>query len=136
MRDGGYWRADDGPRTYAVHRLVWALGHGRDPHPLEVDHIDGNQANNALENLRACDRSGNSRNRLGSSNSTSAFVGVSAEPGRKGWRSCIETKGARTWSGRFRREHHAARAYDRAALRLHGEFARLNFPLADYVETH
>lgn len=33
------------------------------------------------------------------------------------------------WLGEFSSKEAAARAYDEAAIKFHGEFARLNFPL-------
>lgn len=38
-------------KTYAVHRIIYALAHGVCPHDLQVNHIDGNKQNNKIENL-------------------------------------------------------------------------------------
>lgn len=44
----------DGERHfYQVHRIIWEAFNGPIPEGLEIDHIDGNQSNNCLENLRA-----------------------------------------------------------------------------------
>lgn len=59
----------------------------------------------------------------------SAFKGVFlASSGRGVWRARIWNGGERVNLGYFGSEEGAARAYDEAARKLHGEFARLNFP--------
>ncbi len=40
----------------------------------------------------------------------------------------IKCEGSRKTVGYFLNEKDAAAAYDKAAIELHGEFARLNFP--------
>jgi len=43
------------------------------------------------------------------------------------WFAQIKTKGVRKYLGAFRDAESAARAYDTAALRYHGDKAKLNF---------
>lgn len=59
----GYWRVNFRGSSYRVHRIIWALEHGRDPGELLVDHIDGNPLNNVVGNLRACTDAENLQNR-------------------------------------------------------------------------
>ncbi len=91
-----------------------------------VDHIDGDGLNNRRENLRRCSQQQNCANRGPSRNNTSGFKGVSWQKGK--WRVGIKIAYRRIYLGSFDDIGEAARAYDDAARRLYGEFARLNFP--------
>lgn len=52
------------------------------------------------------------------------------------WFATIEHKRQRYHLGTYQKAERAARAYDRAALKLKGKKARLNFPLWTYSEEH
>ena len=73
--------------SYMAHRLVWAYHHGAIGEGLEIDHIDGNPANNRLENLRCVPHSENLRNRAKLRSNTSGSNGVAWLPERKKWRA-------------------------------------------------
>lgn len=101
------------------------------PPGLEVDHINGDRLDNRRENLRLCTRRQNTRN--AKARSACGYRGVSHDRGR--WRSRIHHVGvgALVSLGSFDTPEEAARAFDRAARRLHGAFARLNFD-HDFIE--
>jgi hypothetical protein len=61
------------------------------------------------------------------SNNTTGFRGIRSTPcGR--WYGQIKQNGKMLHLGSYATKQEAARAYDEAAVRLHGEFATLNFP--------
>lgn len=66
---------DGKSKKYKAHRLAWLYMTGEFP-KLEIDHIDGNRANNKWDNLREVNRSINQRNRKIHSNSPSGVLGV------------------------------------------------------------
>lgn len=45
-----------------LHRLVWETFNGEIPENMQIDHIDGNPANNALDNLKCVTAKENSNN--------------------------------------------------------------------------
>lgn len=92
----------------------------------QTDHINGNGLDNRRANLRKCSIAQNNLNRPGNDVSVSGYKGVckSNRPGRrKRWLARINEK----FIGMFNTPEEAARAYDEAAKKLHGEFAFLNF---------
>jgi hypothetical protein len=90
-----------------------------------VDHKDGNGLNNCRDNLRVCTRRQNQANRR-SRRGVSRFVGV--YPHKDKWIAEITSHGRHFYLGYFDDEVQAAKARDRKAWELHGEFAYLNFP--------
>lgn len=95
------------------------------PKGFEVDHINNDGLDNRRENLRLCTRSQNNGNRR---LTTIKFKGVSWERKSKSWRASIGKDYVNYELGRYKTAEEAAEAYDRAARRLYGQFARVNFP--------
>lgn len=119
-----YFR-DAGKRVVALamHRLIAAA-----PASLVVDHINGDPLDNRRANLRACTHAENMRNRRPHKRRGEAMPkGVSNVAGR--FRASIMHNNELHRLGYFDTAEAAARAYDAAALELHGAFARLNFPV-------
>jgi hypothetical protein len=94
------------------------------------DHKDGNGLNNTRSNLRPCTQGQNNMNQRKRKNATSRFKGVTWSAADEKWKACITANHVQHHLGYFCDEEEAARAYDKAARSLHGEFARLNFPEA------
>jgi hypothetical protein len=109
-----------GKRYMYMHREIM-----RPPRSYVVDHIDGNGLNNCRSNLRVCTARQNQANR-GPRGGSSRFVGVHRH-GNK-WEASIRYRGELLYLGRFDDEVEAAKARDRKAYELHGEYAYLNFP--------
>jgi len=112
--------------TLMLHRLIMNA-----PDNLDVDHIDGNGLNNTKTNLRLATRSQNNMNRVGKSK-TSPYKGVCWDKSKQRYMAQIAINNSNKYIGRFTTAIEAALAYDKKAIELHGEFAKLNFPLTKY----
>jgi hypothetical protein len=99
----------------------------RNPRNKDIDHKDGNKLNNSRANLRACSKSQNGSNRRIHHTNNSGYKGVCRHSSGK-WQATIGANGRYTYLGLFDTPAEAAVARDREAIRLHKEFARLNFP--------
>jgi len=98
------------------------------PKGMETDHKDTDTLNNKRDNLRSATPSQNRSNTktLRPQNS-SGFQGVTKEGKR--FVAQIHRMGKNSQHiGRYETKEEAAIAYDKEALALHGDFARLNFP--------
>jgi len=120
----GYVRLGFAGRMYLNHRIAWALHYGIWP-DLEVDHINGQKTDNRLGNLRLATKAENRRNVKTRSDNKTGFKGVSFC--KRTGRYKAQIRHGQThpkFLGYFDTPEQAATAYRKAALELHGEFAR------------
>lgn len=104
-----------------MHRLV-----NKTPDDLQTDHINGDKLDNRKCNLRSCTSSQNHMNKKSPKNSTSKYKGVHWYKKGKKWKSEIRINKKGQYLGYFKSEIEAAKAYNKAAIELFGEFAKLN----------
>ena len=91
-----------------------------------VDHIDRNGLNNQKSNLRFSTASHNAMNSRKHPNCSSKFKGVYWCPSHGTWMSYIVANKKKHYVGSFKSELEAARAWNNAAKKFHGQFAYLN----------
>jgi hypothetical protein len=120
---GRYAARRENGKTIYMHREIMNA-----PEGMVVDHIDGNAPNNCRSNLRVCTPGQNRYNQAKRIGCTSRFKGVHRDSKSGKWFVMIRPDDKPLWLGYFDTEAEAARAYDRLAVELFGEFAYLNFP--------
>jgi hypothetical protein len=129
------WTLQKGKRNYAyrfdysnrkrtkvfLHRFIM-----RTLPEMSVDHIDGDGLNNQKANMRNCNQQQNCFNQRPRQNCSSKYKGVSWDKNTQKWSSYIHFNREKKNLGSFDSDIAAARAYDRAAMSVFGEFAQLN----------
>lgn len=76
MGSDGYYRMKFDGQFYRTHRVIYFMHTGIDPAERVVDHIDGDQLNNRVENLRACTIQENLWNAAGKAKRTGLPKGI------------------------------------------------------------
>lgn len=112
---------------YGFIRLARAVMHT--PAGLHCDHINGDKLDNRKANLRNCTCAENAHNRRGQRDCPNPYKGINYCEKRKGpkkWESHIVVNGRRWKLGDFLTAEEAATAYNKKALELCGQFARIN----------
>ena len=107
-----------------MHRMILGLGRLATD-PVFVDHIDGDGLNNRRENLRLCSISENQKNRRKSRHASGPYKAIAVAPSGR-FVARITHNGKRIWLGTFDDAEQARLAYEAAAKKLHGEFARFS----------
>ena len=105
----------------SMHRFIMKPAKG-----YVVDHVNHFTLDNQKENLRICTHSQNAMNRGAQSNNKTGHKGVSYEKKLNKFKVQIRVNKKNITIGYYINLNDAAKAYNSAALKYHGEFAQLN----------
>ena len=132
------WTANEVGRRYYAIRRDWSFPKGKTilMHRLitgaskefVVDHIDGNTLNNRRSNLRVCSNAQNLANsRTDWTTNKAGYKGVCWKKKERKYSAQITVNYTAIHLGYFTDPIEAAKAYDKAARKHFGEFAKTNF---------
>ncbi len=114
-----------------AHILIWAWMTGEWPKD-QIDHRDEDPSNNKWDNLREATKSQNMMNIAKIKSNTSGYKGVCFNKMAQKWMAYIKLDNKRYHLGLFATPEEACAAYQDAANKLHGDFAKYykNLPSA------
>lgn len=108
-------------RHIYLHRFIMNT-----PEQMETDHINGNRLDNRKSNLRICTNKQNGHNMSITKRNSSGYKGVFWDKKRNKWYAYISLGEKDKYLGLFVVKEDAARAWNEAAKKYYGEYARLN----------
>ena len=120
----GYLQTSINYKIYRVHRLIWMWVHGVWP-ACELDHVDRNNTNNRITNLREATTQINLHNKSTYKNNWSGTPGVQWYAPTCKWVVKISAGGKRIHLGYFRDKNEAASVYWQAKQKYHPTAPRI-----------
>lgn len=115
----GYIKLKVDGECHRAHRLAWLCVHGEWPSG-QIDHIDGDKANNRIANLREATVSENRQNlRRAHRDSASGVIGATFDKRRGVWQASITLNRRCKFLGYFDSAEAAGAAYLKAKAELH-----------------
>lgn len=121
-RDKNYAKAYINGKNVFVHNLIMK----NSPLGLTPDHIDGDGLNNQRDNLRLASRSEQQANTRVYNTNTSGYRGVSLNKRTGKYVAYVGHGSQRNSIGYFFTPKEAVLAYNKAATKFFGQFAKLN----------
>jgi len=111
-----------GQRALNMHRYILSIFDSK----IQIDHIDNNGLNNQKSNLRVATNKQNCCNKKVSGIGTSKYKGVTVRKRDGKYVASIKVNYRNKHIGIYIHEVDAAIAYNEAAIKYFGEFAKLN----------
>ena len=118
----GYIKIGIDGKTYYAHRIIFLMHNGY--LPKYIDHIDGVEFNNKIENLRATSKAQNQYNSNMMTNNTTGVKNVYRDSRSDRWFVKFVINGKQKFFGYFLHFDEAAKVADDTRQFLHGGFAR------------
>jgi hypothetical protein len=109
-------------KIYGAHVLIWAMHYGM-PN-TNIDHINMNELDNRLENLRLANKSQNGCNRPKQANNKSGYKNVCWYKRYKKWKVALQVNKKDKTIGYFEDLELADLVAQEARDKYHGEYAR------------
>lgn len=109
-------------KTIKGHRVAWCLYYWEEP-SMDIDHKNGNRADNRISNLRLATDGENMYNTTTPKNNTSGVKGVAWNERKGKWVARVSVGKVRKFLGYFEGLQEAADAVQSFRLVNHGEFA-------------
>jgi hypothetical protein len=122
----GYVRLKIDGSLFQAHRIIFKMMTGLDFPNAQIDHIDGDRANNRIENLRLADHSENQANGKVYKSNKAGFRGVHWHKQHGKYAASIQCGLKRMHIGLFSNPIEAAMAYNAKAVELFGQFVKTN----------
>ena len=111
-------------QKFTMHRLIMENFENMKIGNNVVDHINHKRIDNRVENLRIVSHSENNQNRKKKQGTLSKYIGV--EPSGGKWCSSITYQKKKYHLGSYQTQEEAAEVYNKKALELYGEQAKIN----------
>ena len=108
----------NGQRFYSVyHRVIWCHYYGKWPESnLVIDHINGDNSDNTIDNLRLVTHTENNKNRSTPKDNTSGNLGLYWAKSKKKWLVQIGSNGKTIHIGIFKNKEDAIKARKAAEI--------------------
>lgn len=117
---GGY-ACNKNKKMVYIHRYIMGAKKGE-----VVDHINGDKLDNRKSNLRICNQSLNLANSKIRADNKTGYKGVHRTKRSDSYEATIYYKGKSKYIGRFKELLDAVKAYDETAVKLFGDYAKIN----------
>ena len=121
---------------YKVHRVIWEMHNGKIPDGMVIDHIDNNQLNNKISNLRCVSQRQNMHNQVKRKSNSSGTTGVSFNKIKNAWICYWQDINGKQQFKSFSIKNHGDTAQRLAINYRERMIAQLNSVGEDYTNNH